>query len=117
MHCKSLWIKASAKCKNLKVSSHKKGILGVYDFLLSDESNQIQSVQRVRSRQSSDDHVITVSEDEVRSDLKRVKVRKAVRPNGITDPLQFAQTDLLKMPSLTSCTLPSHTLTATMGTM
>ncbi len=29
------------------------------------------------SRQSSDDHVITVSEDEVRRELKRVNVRKA----------------------------------------
>ncbi len=36
------------------------------------------------SRQSSDDHVITVSEDEVRRGLKRVNVRKAVGPNGIT---------------------------------
>ncbi len=29
------------------------------------------------SRQSSDDHVITVSEDEVQRELKRVNVRKA----------------------------------------
>ncbi len=36
------------------------------------------------SRQSSDDHVITVSEDEVRSELKRVNVRKAAGPDGIT---------------------------------
>ncbi len=36
------------------------------------------------SRQSSDDHVITVSEDEVRRELKRVNVRKAARPDGIT---------------------------------
>ncbi len=35
------------------------------------------------SRQSSDDHVITVSEDEVRRELKRVNVRKAVGPDGI----------------------------------
>ncbi len=33
------------------------------------------------------------------------------------DPLLFAQIDLLMMPSLMACTLPSHTLTATMGTM
>ncbi len=33
------------------------------------------------------------------------------------DPPQFAQIDLLTMPSLTSCTRPSDTLTATMGTM
>ncbi len=36
------------------------------------------------SRQSSDDHVITVSEDKVRRELKRLNVRKAARPNGIT---------------------------------
>ncbi len=35
------------------------------------------------SRQSSD-HVITVSEDEVRRALKRVNVRKAAEPDGIT---------------------------------
>ncbi len=33
------------------------------------------------SRQSSDDHVITVSEDEVRRELKRVNVRKAAGPD------------------------------------
>ncbi len=36
------------------------------------------------SRQSSDDHVITVSEDEVRRELKRVNIRKAAGPDGIT---------------------------------
>ncbi len=37
------------------------------------------------SRQSSDDdHVITVSEDEVWRELRRVNVRKAARPDGIT---------------------------------
>ncbi len=36
------------------------------------------------SRQSSDNHVITVSEDKVRRALKRVNVRKAARPDGIT---------------------------------
>ncbi len=36
------------------------------------------------SRQSSDDYVITVSEDEVRRELKRVNVRKAAGPDGIT---------------------------------
>ncbi len=36
------------------------------------------------SRQSSDDHVITVSEDEVRKELRRVNVRKAAGPDGIT---------------------------------
>ncbi len=150
------------------------------------------------SRQSSDDHVIIVSEDEVRRELKRVNVRKAAGPDGITvrvlrscadqlaglftsifneslaasmvptsfkqsviipvpknskpsclndyrpvaltstvmkvferllkkhicssipvtlDPLQFGQIGLLMMPSLTSCTLPSHTLTEKMATM
>ncbi len=36
------------------------------------------------SRQSSDNHVITVSEDEVRRELRRVNVRKAAGPDGIT---------------------------------
>ncbi len=36
------------------------------------------------SRQSSDDHVITVSEDKVRREQKRVNVRKAAGPDGIT---------------------------------
>ncbi len=36
------------------------------------------------SRQRSDNHVITVSEDEVRRALKRVNIRKAARPDGIT---------------------------------
>ncbi len=150
------------------------------------------------SRQSTDDHVITVSEDKVWRKLKRVNVRKAAGPDGVTgrvlrscadqlaglftsifnetlstsvvpasfkksilspvpknsnpsclndyrpvaltstvmkvferllknhicsstpvtlDPLQFAQIDLLMMPSPRSCILPSHTLTAKMATM
>ncbi len=36
------------------------------------------------SRQCSDDHVIIVSEDAVRRELKRVNVRKAAGPDGIT---------------------------------
>ncbi len=36
------------------------------------------------SRQSSDNHVITVTEDEVRRALKKVNVRKAAGPDGIT---------------------------------
>ncbi len=36
------------------------------------------------SRQSSDDHVFTLSEDEVRRELRRVNVRKAAGPDGIT---------------------------------
>ncbi len=36
------------------------------------------------SRQSRDDHIITVLEDEVRRELKRVNVRKAAGPDGIT---------------------------------
>ncbi len=147
-----------------------------------------------QSRQSSDDNVNPVSEDEVRMELKRVNVRKAAGPDGSTGrvlrscavqlaglftsifneslatsviptsfkksvitpvpknnkpsclndyrpvaltsivmkvferlvknhicstiPVTLDPTDhLLMMPSLTSCTLPSHTLTAKMGTM
>ncbi len=36
------------------------------------------------SRQSSDDHVITVLEDEVWRELKKVNIRKAAGPDGIT---------------------------------
>ena len=36
------------------------------------------------SSQSSDNHVITVSEDEVQRALKRVNVRKAAGPDGIS---------------------------------
>ncbi len=36
------------------------------------------------SSQSSDDHVFTLSEDEVRRELRRVNVRKAAGPDGIT---------------------------------
>ncbi len=36
------------------------------------------------SRKSSDDHAITLSEDEVQRELKRVNVRKAAGPDGIT---------------------------------
>ncbi len=36
------------------------------------------------SRQSSNDHVFTVSEDDVRRELRRVNVRKAAGPDGIT---------------------------------
>ncbi len=36
------------------------------------------------SRQSSDDFAITFSEDDVRRELKRVNVRKAAGPDGIT---------------------------------
>ncbi len=35
-------------------------------------------------RQSSDDHVITFSEDDVRRELRRVNIRKAAGPDGIT---------------------------------
>ncbi len=47
------------------------------------------------SRQSSDDHVITVSEGEVRRELKRVNVRKAARPDGITGRVLRSCADLL----------------------
>ncbi len=36
------------------------------------------------SRQSSNDYAITLSEDDVRRELRRVNVRKAAGPNGIT---------------------------------
>ncbi len=36
------------------------------------------------SRQSSNDYAITLSEDDVRRELKRVNVRKAAGPDGIT---------------------------------
>ncbi len=36
------------------------------------------------SRQSSNDHVFTLSEDEVRRELRRVNIRKAAGPDGIT---------------------------------
>ncbi len=39
------------------------------------------------SRQSSDDHVITVSEDEARRELRRMNIRKAAGPDGITGRL------------------------------
>ncbi len=47
------------------------------------------------SRQSSDDHVITVSEDEVWRKLKRVNVRKAARPDGISGRLLRSCADQL----------------------
>ncbi len=47
------------------------------------------------SRQSSDDHVITVSEDEVRRELKRVNVRKAAGPDGITGRVLRSCADML----------------------
>ncbi len=45
------------------------------------------------SRQSSDDHVFTMSEDEVRRELKRVNLRKAAGPDGITGPVQRSCAD------------------------
>ncbi len=47
------------------------------------------------SRQSSDDHVITMSEDEVRRELKTVRVRKAAGPDGITGRILRSCTDQL----------------------
>ncbi len=47
------------------------------------------------SRQSSDDHVITVSEDEVRRELKRVNIRKAAGPDKITGHVLRSCTDQL----------------------
>ncbi len=67
------------------------------DPLLSDELNTfygrfecnggsatLPSSASGNSRQRSDNHVITVSEDEVRRALKRVNIRKAAGPDGIT---------------------------------
>ncbi len=53
-------------------------------FKCNGVSTTLPSSASGSSRQSSNDHVITVSEDEVRRDLKRVNVRKAARPDGIT---------------------------------
>ncbi len=47
------------------------------------------------SRQSSDDHVITVSEDKVWRELKRVNIRKAAGPDGITGRVLRSCTDQL----------------------
>ncbi len=61
------------------------------------------------SRQSSDDHVITVSEDEVRRELKRVNVRKSAGPDGITGRVLRSCADQLAgflLPSLMSPLLP-----------
>ncbi len=44
----------------------------------------LPSSASANSRQSSDDHVFTVSEDDVRRELRRVNVRKAAGPDGIT---------------------------------
>ncbi len=43
-----------------------------------------RAARQEASRQRSDNHVITVSEDEVRRAFKRVNVRKAAGPDGIT---------------------------------
>ncbi len=62
------------------------------------------------SRQSSDDdHVITVSEDEVRRELRRVNIRKAAGPDGITGRVLRSCADQLAgllLPSLMSPLLP-----------
>ncbi len=47
------------------------------------------------SRQRRENHVITVSEDEVRRALKRVNVRKAAGPDGITGPVLRSCADQL----------------------
>ncbi len=61
------------------------------------------------SRQSSDDHVFTVSEDDVRRELRRVNVRKAAGPDGITGRVLRSCADQLAgflRPSLMSPLLP-----------
>ncbi len=47
------------------------------------------------NRQSSNDYVITVLEDEVRRELKRVNVRKAAGPDGIIGHVLRSSTDQL----------------------
>ncbi len=58
------------------------------------------------SRQSSDNHVITVSEDEVRRTLKRVNVRKVAGPDGITGRVLRSCADQLAVCSLQSLMSP-----------
>ncbi len=62
------------------------------------------------SRQSSDDHVITVSEDEVRRELKRVNVRKAAGPDGITGRVLRSCADQLAG-LFTYCSICNESLT------
>ncbi len=57
------------------------------------------------SRQSSD-HVFTVSEDEVRRELKRVNVRKAAGPDGISGRVLRSCADVCLHPYLMSLSLP-----------
>ncbi len=56
------------------------------DPLLAEELNTlpISASASASSRQSSDVYAITFSEDDVRRELKRVNVRKAAGPDGIT---------------------------------
>ncbi len=90
MHCKSLWIKASAKCINVNVNelvNHLFEPVHVKEsyllVCLCNESGLCGSPDR-HLRSPSCDHVITFSEDDVRRELKRVNVRKAAGPDGIT---------------------------------
>ncbi len=66
------------------------------------------------SRQSSDDHVFTVSEDDVRRELRRVNVRKAAGPDGITGRVLRSCADQLAglftsifNESLATCVVPT----------
>ncbi len=47
-------------------------------------SGTLPSSTSESSRRSSDDYAITFSEDDVRRELRRVNVRKAAGPDGIT---------------------------------
>ncbi len=58
------------------------------------------------SRQRSENHVITVSEDEVRRALKRVNIRKAAGPDGITGRFWGPALISLLVCSLLSSTSP-----------
>ncbi len=53
-------------------------------FECNGDSAALPSSASGGSRQRSENHVITVSEDEVRRALKRVNIRKAAGPDGIT---------------------------------
>ncbi len=59
-----------------------------------------------RSSRQSSDHVFTVSEDEVRRELRRVNIRKAAGPDGITGPAPDISLLVCLLPSLMSPLLP-----------
>ncbi len=64
-------------------------------FECNDGSATLPSSASGGSRQSIDDHVITVLEKEVRRELRRVNVRKAAGPDGITGRILRSSADQL----------------------